>query len=300
VEGTPVSLSPDDIVNYEFRQQKVRGYDVEQVDDLLDRLADQVERTDREVDDLRRRLRESEARLAAALETESTLKRTLVTAQDAAERALAEAREQADELRETAERAIDEQLARAREEARTLVADAQREAGTELETARQQRAAVEARIEALRALEQRHRTSLERYLRAQLDQLEQLAADADAPSNAPAPDAVSTGARIAAPDPAREGASSTSAEPASTTGHEPATSPSHPGSTEPTSPPSQPSPADPAEPWTATVSSHREGTPPAVDHGLKVRVRGAEHLQDADQELGSEPPSDGWEGEPHR
>jgi DivIVA domain-containing protein len=57
-----VRLSPDDIVGYEFRQQKVRGYDVEQVDDLLDRLADQVEATDRELDDLRARLRDAEAR----------------------------------------------------------------------------------------------------------------------------------------------------------------------------------------------------------------------------------------------
>lgn len=206
-----MSLSPDDIVNYEFRQQKVRGYDVAEVDDLLDRLADQVERSDREVDELRQRLRDCEARLGAALETESTLKRTLVTAQDAAERALAEAREQADELRETAERAIDEQLARARDEARTLIAEAQREARAELETARQQRAAIERRIAAMRDLEQRHRTSLERHLRTQLEQLDQLAADEDAPSNAPAiePDPQAPHERAASPTSAtaREGPS---------------------------------------------------------------------------------------------
>jgi DivIVA domain-containing protein len=293
VEGSLVSLSPDDIVSYEFRQQKVRGYDVEQVDDLLDRLADQVERTDRELDDLRRRLRDCEARLASALETETALKRTLVTAQDAAERALAEAREQADELRETAERAIDEQLARARDEARTLVTDAQREARAELETARQQRAAVESRIGSLRALEQRHRTSLERYLRAQLDQLEKLASDADAPSNAPAP---AEDTRSASADDTRPAAAdeTRSAPPEATwsaapgdTRQEPAEDTSH-GS----------EPTREAEPWTASVTAPREGQPPASDHGLKVRVRGTEHPGDGDQEVGSDPPPDGGEGEP--
>jgi DivIVA domain-containing protein len=182
-----VRLSPDDIVGYDFRQQKMRGYDVDQVDDLLDQLADQVEATDRELDDLRARLRDAEARCAAALETESSLKRTLVTAQDAAERALSEAREQADELRETAERAIDEQLARAREEAASIVAAAQRDARAELDAVREQRAAIDERVAALRDLERRHRQSLERHLRVQLAALEDLAADPDAPSNAPRP-----------------------------------------------------------------------------------------------------------------
>jgi cell division initiation protein len=248
-----VSLSPDDIVGYEFRQQTVRGYDVQQVDDLLDQLADQVERTERELDDLRQRLRDSEARLAAALETESTLKRTLVTAQDAAERALAEAREQADELRETAERAIDEQLARAREEARTIVSDAQGEARAELTTAREQRAAIEDRLAGLRELEQRHRSSLERHLRVHLDQLEQLASDPDSPTNVPAP----------APERRAE------AQPPTSTN------------------------------WDPFGSDDDEPAPQGSDHGLTVRVRGAEHPGSGDQQLGSATPPNGGEGEPH-
>jgi DivIVA domain-containing protein len=248
-----VSLSPDDIVGYEFRQQTVRGYDVQQVDDLLDQLADQVERTERELDDLRQRLRDSEARLAAALETESTLKRTLVTAQDAAERALAEAREQADELRETAERAIDEQLARAREEARTVVSDAQRDARAELTTAREQRAAIEDRLAGLRELEQRHRKTLERHLRVHLDQLEQLASDPGSPTNLPAP----------APD-------------------------QRPGGQPPTPATWDPYGSDDDEPSTA-----------GSDHGLTVRVRGAEQAGSGEQQVGSSTPPNGGEGEPH-
>jgi cell division initiation protein len=177
-----MGLGPDDIVSYEFRQQKVRGYDTGEVDRFLDQLADQVERADREIEDLRRRLHESEARAATALETDSTLERTLVTAQEAAERALAEAREQADELRERAEQTVDERLAHAREEARTIVEQAQQEARAELATARQQRAAIEDRLAALRDLEHRHRTSLERHLRAQLEQLGEVGRAPAAPS----------------------------------------------------------------------------------------------------------------------
>jgi cell division initiation protein len=234
-----MGLGPDDIVSYEFRQQKVRGYDTGEVDRFLDQLADQVERADREIEDLRRRLRDAEARAAAALETESTLKRTLVTAQEAAERALAEAREQADELREQAEQTVDERLAHAREEARTIVEQAQQEARAELATARQQRAALEDRLAALRDLEHRHRTSLERHLRAQLEQLGGFGPGPAAPSRQDAqrpPDQ---------PRPSSEPASSEHPQPSS----EPASS-EH--------------PQRPAE--------HPQ---PASEHPLRVRVRGA-------------------------
>jgi DivIVA domain-containing protein len=247
-----VSLSPDDIVGFEFRHRKVGGYDVNQVDELLDRLADQIERSDRELAELRERLREREERLGAALETEATLKRTLVTAQDAAERALAEAREQADELRETAERAIDDQLAQAREEARAIVAEAQREARTELAAAREQRAAIEDRLAALRSLEQQHRTTIERHLRAHLDQLEELAADHGTPTNAPGG-------------------------------------------------PQQRDRADrPTRPEAVAPRAVERAGAHAGDHGLTVRVRGAEHAGEGEQQVGSGPPPHGGEGEPRR
>jgi cell division initiation protein len=203
-----MGLGPDDIVSYEFRQQKVRGYDTGEVDRFLDQLADQVERADREIEDLRRRLHESEARAATALETDSTLERTLVTAQEAAERALAEAREQADELRERAEQTVDERLAHAREEARTIVEQARQEARAELATARRQRAAIEDRLAALRDLEHRHRTSLERHLRAQLQQLGEVGRAAAAPSRQDAQ-------RPPGPRPSTEPASSEHPQPAS-------------------------------------------------------------------------------------
>jgi hypothetical protein len=118
----------------------------------------------------------------------------------AAERALQEAREQADELREACEAEVRTQLEAAEAEAARIVADgreqaerrladaehnaegvedramriieaAEAEAQAELRAAREQRAAVEIRLDALRALADRNRAVYEQHLLAQLDQL---------------------------------------------------------------------------------------------------------------------------------
>lgn len=194
-----MTLTPDDIVNHDFKQ-RLRGYDVEAVDAFLDRVADQIEANDRELADLRSRLREAESRLAEALETESTLKRTLVTAQDAAQRALDDAREQADELRATAERRVTEQLEEARAEAQRLVADGHRE-----------REQLLASLEELRSVEEHHRVGLRDHLEGiltALDELERVPepeqADGEMDAAVPASDAPTVDGDDAAPgsDPA--------------------------------------------------------------------------------------------------
>lgn len=194
-----MALRPEDLVNYQLKKA-VRGYSTEQVDELLDQVADQIERTDHELDELRQRVRDTEARLAEALETESAIRRTAAAAEGATERALQEAREQADELREACEREVTAQLAAAEAEAARIVADAneqaarrlaeaerraegveeralriieaaESEAQAELREARDQRAAIEVRLDALRALADRNRAVYEQHLLAQLDQL---------------------------------------------------------------------------------------------------------------------------------
>ncbi|MFN2557738.1 MAG: DivIVA domain-containing protein [Nitriliruptorales bacterium] len=173
-------LTPDDIVNYPLKQS-VRGYSVRQVDDLLDRIADEFERVHHELTDTRQRLAQAEARAEALSEAESTLKRTLVTAQRAAEQIMAEAHESAATVIEQAQQEAERQhraaVISAREELDKLRRD-QRELAT--------------RIEALREFESDYRSTLrsfvERHLRA-LDELQQrvapsvpeaeLAADAD-------------------------------------------------------------------------------------------------------------------------
>jgi cell division initiation protein len=166
-----VALSPEDIVNHEFRQA-LRGYAIPEVDDLLDRVADQLERAQADIDDLRLRLQQAEARLGAALETEATLKRTFVTAQQAAEQALDGAREQAEELRRVAEREVLEQLRRAQAEAERLVTEARSSAEEELRQAREQRAAMVAEVAALAELERRQRATLRQQLQGYLAALD--------------------------------------------------------------------------------------------------------------------------------
>ncbi len=158
------ALTPDDIVNYPLKQA-VRGYSVRQVDDLLDRVADELERVHHELADTRQRLAQSEARAEALSEAEATLKRTLVTAQRAAEQIMAEAHERAATVVEQAQQEAERQhratVNSAREELDKLRRD-QRELAT--------------RVDALREFERDYRSTLrsfvERHLRA-LDQLEQ-------------------------------------------------------------------------------------------------------------------------------
>lgn len=145
-----MALTPDQIVAYEFKQA-MRGYAVTEVDDLLDRVADQLERNERDLADLQTRLDTAERRLAAALESESAVTRTLVTAQQTAERTVAEAGAHAAEVVAEAEQRAAELLASAQaqadefrhavsEETEQLRSEAQATAARELADAREQAA----------------------------------------------------------------------------------------------------------------------------------------------------------------
>ena len=83
-----------------------RGYNQEEVDDFLDRLADAVERGERENRSLIERIREMDREVQDRREAEEVLKRTLVTAEHAAEEAIAKARAKADELIATADQRV--------------------------------------------------------------------------------------------------------------------------------------------------------------------------------------------------
>lgn len=168
-----MDLTPEEIVSYDLKQS-VRGYSVAQVDELLDLLADQVEAAQQEQERLTARLREAEARLEDTQETESTLKRTLVTAQQAAERSLQDAREEADALLARAREEADQIEQDARQEAERVLADARASATREAEEARRRRAALQERVDELVERERRHRRRLRELLERELADLEQL------------------------------------------------------------------------------------------------------------------------------
>ncbi|GGI04345.1 hypothetical protein GCM10011354_08630 [Egicoccus halophilus] len=95
---------------------------------MLGRLAQQLAQTEAEADHLRRRVRDAEARLAATLEREGAAKRNVAVADGAVQRAMEDAREQADELRAACEREVLAQLEAAERRAAAIVAQAEQQA----------------------------------------------------------------------------------------------------------------------------------------------------------------------------
>ena len=114
-----------------------RGYNQEEVDDFLDRVADAVDALQRENEALRERLHELDKRVESGRDTEEMLRKTLASAQDAAQEAIATAKAKAEQIVADAE----ERAQRARDELRTRVETAEEEVRTRA-------AAVEAEQEA--------------------------------------------------------------------------------------------------------------------------------------------------------
>lgn len=220
-----MSLSPDDIVGYRFKHA-LRGYATDEVDELLDQLADQVERTTAEVDELRERVRTAEAQVAAAHEAESTLQRTLVVAQQAAERTVAEAEQTAAEAMRSAEAEAEQVRAEAASQAEATLAEAQTSARREADAARAR--VEEARTRHLAVLEDvaRHRDAL----RADVGLLDELVAVASSEVAAPQateplvggelPDpSAMDGAKVGEPPPDGPGAQASSQDGGADAGH---------------------------------------------------------------------------------
>lgn len=153
-------LTPDDIVNYPLRQG-MRGYNVAQVDELLDEIADEVERLLVENVDLRRRLERAESQVDELAETEVTLKRTLVTAQRAAEQTLEDARTRAAEL-----------VGEARREAEHARSEALKDSLIAEDELNRRRDELEREVTALQTFEQRLRRDLRTLLERNLESLD--------------------------------------------------------------------------------------------------------------------------------
>jgi cell division initiation protein len=179
-----VSLSPEQIVAEEFRL-RARGYDRDEVDAFLDRLADQVEADAAERYRLEQRVTALEGELAAAREREATLTRTLVTVQDAADRVRTEAEAEVATLRtatereltatrEQAQREADELRAAAEDEAARLRASATEEAVRLRASSTDEVAQLRARLHEVQHLDAAHREQLRAHLESHLQALEAL------------------------------------------------------------------------------------------------------------------------------
>lgn len=174
-------LTPERIVDYPLRTG-VRGYKVDQVDDLLDRVADRVEDLERRLAERESELERVREQLAGASTDEGTLSRTLVTAQRAAEETVAEAETEAEAI-----------TAAARERADEIVDEAdgqRREASREMDRIRREaelaRRDAEMRLIQLTGAAERFRAQLQDHLDAHQALLDQVPRGEDLP-DPPAP-----------------------------------------------------------------------------------------------------------------
>jgi cell division initiation protein len=109
------------IINEKQFRDAWRGYNQEEVDDFLDKVAEALDNTQRENGSLRARNLELEQALSTTREAEEMLKKTLVTAQRAAEEAISKAKAKAKQLVDEAEK----RASGANEEARRIIEEAE-------------------------------------------------------------------------------------------------------------------------------------------------------------------------------
>lgn len=199
-----MDVTPKDVNEKQFRDAW-RGYNQEEVDDFLDRVAEAVDNTQRENEELRGRNIELEQSLSSTREAEEMLKKTLVTAQRAAEEAIAKANAKADQIVKEAE----SRARGANEEARNITEEAEAEANRrtlEIErNSKERRRELDTAIGRLSAYQSELQHKLGAFLEEQKRSLD--AMTADEPPSASGGQANGTGAkpsRHAGREPVRE------------------------------------------------------------------------------------------------
>ena len=147
-----MELTPQRLREVEFKE-RWRGYDPEEVDDLLERVAAGLEDFENRVRQATERAVRAEQRASEGSDTDETLRRTLVLAQRTADAAIADADERAKQL-----------VADAEHQSATMVSDAEAEARritAENETRLRENVSS---LESARSTLQRDVDTLERYL----------------------------------------------------------------------------------------------------------------------------------------
>ena len=174
-----------------------RGYNQEEVDDFLDRIAETIDRLQRENHSLTQRIRELDQAVATSRDTEEMLKKTLVTAQKASEEAIASAKAKAEQLITEAE----QRVTRANEEAKSRMAtleDEVRRKTLDLDREHSNRKReLDASIERLKTYESELKQRLKTFLEQQLRALDSLIDDRPKPT--PRPESAANASVSAAP-----------------------------------------------------------------------------------------------------
>ncbi|HJR26257.1 MAG TPA: DivIVA domain-containing protein [Acidimicrobiales bacterium] len=180
-----MDVTPQLLHDVEFREAKRGGYNTQDVDEFLERLAVGLERQDAAVKEARQRLEAAEARVAeaerraahaeqSATETsasDETLKRTLVLAQRTADAAIREAEERSARLIASAEDEAARMLAEAHDSTARVYAEAEEEALRAHHEARSRVLAELQELEGSRELLRADVELLEHHIEAQRERL---------------------------------------------------------------------------------------------------------------------------------
>jgi cell division initiation protein len=118
-------LSPADVQDHKLKR-RVRGYNKEDVERLLEQVVESYQQVWHERDELRAKVKSLEQELAPLLESERHLRNTLITAERAASDVRADAERQAELLLEEARKKTREQNSSAKRERSRLRAEIRR------------------------------------------------------------------------------------------------------------------------------------------------------------------------------
>ena len=144
-----------------------RGYNQEEVDDFLDRVAEAIDGLQRENDALKERLEDLDQKIESSKASEEMLKKTLESAQVAAQEAITTARSKAEEIVREAE----ERAQRARDELRMRVETAEhqvRQRTEEIEREQEaRRREIQESVDRLQAFESDLKRKLHSFLEQQ-------------------------------------------------------------------------------------------------------------------------------------
>jgi DivIVA domain-containing protein len=173
-----MDVTPQLLHDVEFREAKRGGYNTQDVDDFLERLAVGLERQDAQLREARQRIEAAEARVADAdrraamaeqraadtTDSDETLKRTLVLAQRTADAAIREAEEQAARTLGSAQDQANRLLGEAQDASARARAQAEEDARSAHEETRTQVLAEMRELEAVRDQLRDDADLLERHL----------------------------------------------------------------------------------------------------------------------------------------
>lgn len=116
-------VEPDNIRNQEF-ESKFRGYDPEQVEAYLSRLANEVSDLQQKNQQLTQSLKESQERVSYFTDLKDALNQSIIVAQNAADRVKNNAQHEADTIKEGAENQAKRLLTEATERSNQILKDA--------------------------------------------------------------------------------------------------------------------------------------------------------------------------------